>query len=95
MILKFCSEDVFEGYIPALQALEESFQKDGFPITFCLYYSDLRGKMIGIRNTITMAIVKTVPIEGDSPAQAVKDAAETVNCCWGTKKRGRRKSGEA
>jgi hypothetical protein len=82
MTIASFSTGAFRGYTPALEALESSFRKAGLGILFHLYDSPLQGRLIRIKNDTTNAIVKSVSIEGDSPAQAVKDVARAVNCDW-------------
>ena len=71
-----CDIPAFEGYTPALKALESSFRKAGLGIGFLADCPPGRGKVIHIREKAR--IVTTICIEGDSPAQAVKDVAGAV-----------------
>ena len=66
----------FAGYELALKALERSFRKAGLGINFLAGVWPLHGKVIHIREK--SKVVKTVFIEGCSPAQAVKDVAAAV-----------------
>jgi hypothetical protein len=66
----------FDDYTPALTALESSFRKAGLKISFLADYSPTHGKKIHIRKNAK--ILKTIYIEGDSPAQALKDVAQAV-----------------
>jgi uncharacterized protein YbjT (DUF2867 family) len=68
-----CDIPVFEGYTPALKALERALRKAGMRITFLADVSPDLGKKVHIRKS--GKIIKTICIEGDSPAQAVKDVA--------------------
>jgi hypothetical protein len=80
MTIASFSAGAFEGYAPALRALESSFRKAGLEISFHAHDSPLRGKMVSIRGESCNDIIKIICIEGDSPAQAVKDVARAVNC---------------
>jgi hypothetical protein len=66
----------FDDYTPALKALERSLRKAGLGINFLADVSPTYGKNIHIRKQAR--IIKTICIEGDSPAQAVKDVAGAV-----------------
>jgi uncharacterized protein YbjT (DUF2867 family) len=67
----------FAEYEASLRALENSFRKAGVPLVFeAGLLPENGGKIIFIRND--GRIVKSLMIEGDSPAQAVKDIAAAV-----------------
>jgi hypothetical protein len=66
----------FEGHAPSLKALESSFRKAGLKISFLADYSPTHGKKIHIMEKAK--VIKTIYIEGDSPAQTVKDVAAVV-----------------
>jgi hypothetical protein len=66
----------FEGYEEPLKSLEEAFNRAGVKIRFYAFVAPLENKMVRI--FINRAEKKTVCIEGDSPAQAVKDVAGAV-----------------
>jgi hypothetical protein len=66
----------FSNYTPSLAALERAFRKAGLKISFLAECSPARGKKIHIRKSDKIAW--SVSIEGDSPAQAVKDVAAAV-----------------
>jgi hypothetical protein len=67
----------FAEYEPSLRALENSFRKAGVPVTFePVDLPEGGGRVIFIRNN--GRVVKSLMIEGDSPAQAVKDVAAAV-----------------
>jgi hypothetical protein len=76
MILDQQNQAAFEGYAEPLRSLEESFRKAGIMITFFAINAPPGNKMIQILKGKT--VLKTVCIEGDSPAQAVKDVAAAV-----------------
>jgi hypothetical protein len=67
----------FADYEPSLRALESSFKKAGVPVTFeAVVLPESGSRVVFIRNNDR--ITKSIMIEGDSPAQAVKDVAEAV-----------------
>jgi hypothetical protein len=67
----------FAEYEPSLRSLENSFRKAGVSITFeAGLLPENGGRIIFINNG--RRIVKSIMIEGDSPAQAVKDVAAAV-----------------
>jgi hypothetical protein len=72
-----CDRPAFAAYEPSLRALESSFRKAGVSLSLeaCLL-PEGGGRIIFIRND--GRIVKSLKIEGDSPAQAVKDVAAAV-----------------
>jgi hypothetical protein len=72
-----CDRPAFAGYDPSLRTLESSFRKAGVSLTLepCVL-PEAGGRMIFIR--IDGKVVKSLKIEGDSPAQAVKDVAAAV-----------------
>jgi hypothetical protein len=66
----------FEPYLESLTALEKSFQQAGLDIVFRGIYTDSGGKQVEIlRSGLSGRITS---IEGDSPAQAIKDIARSV-----------------
>jgi hypothetical protein len=87
MAIASFSADFFEGYTSALRSLENSFRRAGLGISFYAYESPIGEKKVGIRND-SNNIIKTVSIEGDSPAQAIKDVAQAVDCSWTRKSKG-------
>jgi hypothetical protein len=67
----------FAEYAPSLRALERSFRKAGVSLTFeAGVLPEGGGRIIFIRND--GRIIKSIMIEGDSPAQAVKDVAAAI-----------------
>jgi nicotinamidase-related amidase len=76
MILDPQHKDAFEDYREPLKSLEEAFRKSGITVTFFAFEAPLGNKLIQILRGKT--VVKTVCIEGDSPAQAIKDVAQAV-----------------
>jgi hypothetical protein len=75
MILDKQHKPAFEGYEEPLKLLEEAFNRAGIPVKFYAFEAPLKNKMVRIYLNLQ---VKTICIEGDSPAQALKDAAEAV-----------------
>jgi hypothetical protein len=76
MILDNQHEAAFEGYANPLRSLEEAFNKAGTSVSFYAFVAPLGNKMVDIIRK--SASRKLVCIEGDSPAQAVKDVAAAV-----------------
>jgi hypothetical protein len=76
MILDKQHKPAFEGYAEPLKSLEEAFNRAGSPVRFYAFEAPLKNKMVRI--ILNHIPGKTVCIEGDSPAQAVKDVAEAV-----------------
>ncbi|MDR2185702.1 MAG: hypothetical protein LBO80_08595 [Treponema sp.] len=76
----------FEGYAPALQDLESSFQKAGCEISFYGTVLPATGKTIRILSD--GVVFNSISIEGDSPVQAIKDVAQAVNCNWARRPKG-------
>jgi hypothetical protein len=76
----------FEGYAPALEDLESSFQRAGCDFSFHGVVLPVAGKTIRILSD--GVVFKSVSIEGDSPVQAIKDVAQAVNCNWARKPKG-------
>jgi hypothetical protein len=62
----------FKDYTPALRATESFFRKMGLKINFLSEVSPTHGRKIHIRKDGN--IIKTLYIEGCSPAQAVRFA---------------------
>ncbi|MDR1128843.1 MAG: hypothetical protein LBL20_05985 [Treponema sp.] len=66
----------FEPYLESLETLEKSFRQAGLDIVFRGIYTDNGGKRVEIlRSGLSDRVVS---IEGDNPAQAVKDVAGAV-----------------
>jgi hypothetical protein len=80
------SKEAFEGYTPALRALESSFRKAGLGISFLGFDSPVRGKVVCVK--ADGKIVNSVTIEDDNPAQAIKNVAQAVDCSWTRKSKG-------
>jgi hypothetical protein len=76
MILDQQHKDAFERYAEPLRSLEKAFRLAGTLITFFALDAPLGNKVVQILRD--QKLVKTVCIEGDSPAQAVKDVAAAV-----------------
>jgi hypothetical protein len=76
MILDPQCQAAFEHYEEPLRSLEKAFCKSGIMITFFAIDAPLGNKMVRIFRG--EEVIKTVCIEGDSPAQAVKDIAAAV-----------------
>ena len=72
-----CDKPAFAEYTPSLRLLENSFRKAGVPLTFVAnILPEGKGKVIFIKLDGRAKGCRS--IEGDSPAQAVKDIAEAV-----------------
>ena len=68
--------DAFREYAKPLKKLEEAFIKAGLPLTFHAFTDSFGNKLVKILHKNRSP--KIVSIEGDSPAQAVKDVAAGV-----------------
>ena len=77
MILDQWHVDAFQDFAKPLEKLEQSFNRAGLFITFRAFVAPHELKMVDVtyKNGRRM---KLICIEGDSPAQAVKDVAEGV-----------------
>ena len=72
-------ESTFADYAESLRLLEEAFNKAGTPVSFFACVIPSYNKTIEITRIYRKtAAHKIVSIEGDSPAQAVKDVAAVV-----------------
>jgi hypothetical protein len=76
MILDSQHAAAFEGYAKPLRSLEKAFSQAGNPVRFYAFVAPLSNKMVEIIRK--PASRKLVCIEGDSPAQALKDVAAAV-----------------
>jgi len=76
MILDEQHADAFYRYAKPLEKLEKSFNKAGLPITLFCFEDPFGNRMVKI--IPNRAALKIICIEGDSPAQAVKDVAAGV-----------------
>jgi hypothetical protein len=76
MILDEQHEAAFQRYSKPLRKLERTFKKAGHPLTLHCFEDSSGNRMVRI--IPQKASVKIVCIEGDSPAQAVKDVAAGV-----------------
>jgi hypothetical protein len=76
--MKIAKNDVkaFEEYLKPLRSLEGAFKKAGLRISFHVFDYPVHGKAILINSQKTC--IAKISIEGDSPAQAVKDVAAAV-----------------
>ncbi|MDR1250023.1 MAG: hypothetical protein LBK63_12055 [Treponema sp.] len=70
-----CDREAFEGYTAALGALEKAFNMAGIPVLFRCLYSPVFGRTVLMKKGEAL---RSISIEGDSPAQAVKDIAAAV-----------------
>ena len=77
MLLDHYHAGAFWGYSKPLEKLEKSFNKAGLAITFNAFVAPRDNKMVEIIYR-GQSKSKLVCIEGDSPAQAVKDVAKAV-----------------
>ena len=77
MILDQCHAPAFRGYAKPLEKLEKSLRKAGHPLRFRAFVAPRDLKMVEItyRDINERDIVC---IEGDSPAQAVKEVAKVA-----------------
>ena len=76
MILDEHHRNAFRTYEKPLKKLEISFNSAGLPVTFHAFADPFGNKMV--RVTGGSSSQKLICIEGDSPAQAVKDVAKGV-----------------
>ncbi|GHV76484.1 hypothetical protein AGMMS49942_13050 [Spirochaetia bacterium] len=76
MILDTQHKAAFEGYEKPLRKLEKAFFKTGIPLQFFLHEDPFNNRMVEIIGNGSRQ--KVICIEGDSPAQAVKDVAAAV-----------------
>jgi hypothetical protein len=76
MILDKQHKPAFEGYREPLKLLEEAFNRAGLSVRFYAFEAPLKNKMVQI--FFGQVPGKIICIEGDSPAQALKDVAEAV-----------------
>jgi hypothetical protein len=76
MILSEKNKNAFSEYGTSLRYLEKSFNKAGLPVTFRCVATPNKTKIVDIIKNFK--VIKQICIEGDSPAQAVKDVAEAV-----------------
>jgi hypothetical protein len=70
-----CDITAFEGYAAALGTLEKAFNMAGIPVSFHCLDSAIFGRTVLMKKGRAM---RSISIEGDSPAQAVKDVAAAV-----------------
>jgi hypothetical protein len=75
MIISDYARKAFNGYLGPLAYLEQSFTEAGLDVVFRGIYTANGGKRVVLRNGRS---IRVVSIEGDSPAQAVKDVAEKI-----------------
>jgi len=72
----------FQDYAKPLEKLEKSFNEAGLPLAFHALVDPFGNKMIRVMsvnpNNKIIRNSKIICIEGDSPAQAVKDVAAGV-----------------
>jgi len=77
MILDTQHVAAFQNYAKPLQKLEKAFNKAKLPVTFRAFVAPYENKMVEITYK-NQRQRKLLCIEGDNPAQAVKDVAEAV-----------------
>jgi hypothetical protein len=70
-----CDVEAFAGYMTALRDLEGAFNMAGVGVVFHCLNSAAFGKTVHIK---WGKAENSVSIEGDSPAQAIKDVAAAV-----------------
>jgi hypothetical protein len=76
MILNSQYKAAFAEYEAPLRQLEKAFDSAGMLISFGCFVAAFNNKMVEIYQNKKRA--KIICIEGDSPAQAVKDVAQAV-----------------
>jgi len=76
MILDQWNASAFKGYAKPLERLEKSVNKAGLALAFHVFTDAFGNKMVRVRSQRSPQ--KIICIEGDSPAQAVKDVAARV-----------------
>lgn len=76
MKIDLLNKEAFADYAEPLRALELAFRKSGASFSFYAWNHPEQGKRILIKHK--NVVIRTVSIEGDSPAQAVKDVARAV-----------------
>ena len=76
MILDEWHAAAFKGYAKPLERLEKSFNKAGLSLAFHAFTDPFGNKMVRVMPQ--RAPQKLVCIEGESPAEAVKDVAARV-----------------
>jgi hypothetical protein len=81
MRVDLCDKETFAGYMTALQTLEEAFIMAGALVSFYCLDSLVLGKTVLIKRGD--AKIVEVSIEGDSPAQAIKDVAAAIRLSEG------------
>jgi len=67
----------FTEYRASLKQLEDAFNLAGLPITFTCILDDSNQKVVEVSKQ-THNTIRYIYIEGDSPAQAIKDVAKGV-----------------
>jgi len=77
MIIPEEHKAAFAEYEKPLEHLEKSFNRAGLFVRFYCFVAPANNKMVSIENHNGVRI-KLACIEGDSPAQAVKDVAAGV-----------------
>jgi hypothetical protein len=77
MILDSQHEAAFAEYEASLRLLEKAFNETGLSIRFRCFVAPSNNKMVDVLTEKNYRL-KLVCIEGDSPAQAVKDVAAAV-----------------
>ena len=76
MILDTQHANAFDGYAKPLQKLEKAFNKAGHRITFHAFLDPFGNKMV--RVSPNKSLQKVICIEGECPAQAIKDVAARI-----------------
>jgi hypothetical protein len=66
----------FQGYLVALSELERAFRSAGVNIEFRMRFPGGQNRLVEILRDGKSVCAKS--IEGDSPAQAIRDVAEAV-----------------
>jgi len=79
MILDEQHKAAFAEYAKPLEKLEKKFNRAGIPVKLRAFVAPRENKMVMVEITYTnQRFMNLICIEGDSPAQAVKDVAAGV-----------------
>ena len=78
MILDMHHQAAFKDYAKPLELLEQSFNQAGLPVRFHAFTDPFKNKMVRVTGGRSKQKLLLLCIEGNSPAQAVKDVAAKV-----------------
>jgi hypothetical protein len=68
----------FKDFMKPIKKLEKAFQSAGIPVEIEFKRTDSHGKVIDVLSKTNPYYRHSVSIEGDSPAQAIKDIAAAI-----------------